>query len=82
MEMTDVISAVREVFAGIFDVEADELKSNASPDSLANWDSLSHLKLVNALEERFDIEIDPEDQIDMLTFELVCDIIHSRMSVN
>ena len=33
------------------------------------WDSVGHINLVSALEETFEIDIDPEDMFEMTTYE-------------
>ena len=56
---------VKEVFCSIMDITSDELPEDATPDTIESWDSIRHLKLVLALEEEFDIELD-EDEVDGL----------------
>ena len=50
----------------IYQVFKDILKTNAQPQEIttentSEWDSLTHLNLVLALEEEFGIEITPEE---------------------
>ena len=70
---------VRQVFADLFDQAPESFAAETSPDSLPEWDSLSHVTLIGALEEAFEISIPFEDQIDMLTFELVGDVVQDRL---
>ncbi|WP_102373268.1 acyl carrier protein [Raoultibacter massiliensis] len=34
-----------------------------------NWDSVGHMQLISALEDAFDITIDPDDMIGLASFE-------------
>lgn len=42
------------------DLTALDLK-DINMSSLSNWDSLAHLKIIIALEDEFDIEIEPDE---------------------
>jgi len=79
MTRTELDEALKEVFGDMFDIEPSEIIAETSPDTLSNWDSLAHVRLISALEERFAVRIPPEDQVDMLTFELVGDVIGEKL---
>jgi len=51
----------------IFDVSLEEVSIDSSPETLVEWDSLSHVQLVLGLEAKFDIKIPPEDGIEYFT---------------
>jgi len=78
--MTDVQrpqidAALRRIFSDLLDVPENSLSYESSPDNLEKWDSLVQINLIAALEEEFSAAIPPEQQLDMLTFELVGDVI-------
>jgi acyl carrier protein len=54
---SEVRDAVVEVAASVFEVPAAELPLDASPETIDTWDSLNHLKLITAVETRFDIRL-------------------------
>ncbi len=80
MTRCDVNKARRDKFADMFNRPPESFANGTSPDTLLDWDSLAHLKLMAALEERFDCVIPPEEQADMLTFELIGDILVERFA--
>jgi acyl carrier protein len=49
------------VFRGVFGDELDELPNEASPDTIADWDSLNHVNLVMALEAEFGVEFEADE---------------------
>ena len=53
--MTDVVTvdAVCEVIADVFGVPRTELTGSITRDQVPEWDSIGHLNLMLALEERF-----------------------------
>ena len=62
---------LKDVISNILAVSIEEINDDSSPDSLDKWDSLSHLKLVMAIESEFEVELSPEDSMDMLSVKLI-----------
>ena len=62
---------LNKVISNVLGVSIDEINDNSSPDSIDKWDSLSHLNLVMAIEAEFDVELTPEDSMDMLSVKLI-----------
>jgi acyl carrier protein len=52
---------VRNVASDIFGVPADKVTADSSPETIENWDSMQHLNLVLAIEEKFGVQLEPED---------------------
>jgi acyl carrier protein len=50
-------SAIREVAAQILGVAASSLTDESSPETIDQWDSLNHLQLITAIEQRFDLTL-------------------------
>lgn len=57
------IEKLNEIFCEVFNVESTVLSDNFNKDSVDGWDSVHQLSLVAALEDSFDIMLDPEDII-------------------
>lgn len=58
-------STLQRVVSETFKLPADEVTDELSPDTLDDWDSLSHLRLVTALEEAFAIKFENSEIMDM-----------------
>jgi acyl carrier protein len=56
-----ILGQVREVAADIFGVAVETVTQESSPSTIENWDSLQHLNLVLALEDRFGVGFVPEE---------------------
>ena len=52
---------VFEIVARIMGVPVEAVTSESSPETLANWDSLRHMKLILSIEESLDIQFNDED---------------------
>lgn len=59
------------IISKIMRVPLAEVSEDSSPDTLEAWDSLTHMNLVMALEEAFEIQFEVEDIADMLNVELI-----------
>ena len=55
------LEQVRNVASDIFGIPADQITTESSPETIGNWDSMQHLNLVLAIEEKFGVQFDPED---------------------
>lgn len=62
------------VFVSTFDITAEETKRLKYQDIEA-WDSVGHMGLVAAIEETFSIMLDPDDIVDLSSFEKGIEIL-------
>jgi acyl carrier protein len=70
---------LKEVLSNVLGVSIEEINDDSSPDSLDQWDSLSHIKLVMAIESEFEVELSPEDSMDMLSVKLIRIILQDAL---
>lgn len=68
MSSSEVDSQVREVMAGVLDVEADAIDESFRRDDASAWDSMNHLRLISALEEAFGIRFTMKEVGEMESF--------------
>jgi acyl carrier protein len=52
---------IRGIASDILGVPAERLGATSSPDTIESWDSVQHLNLVLALEEKFSLQLSPEE---------------------
>jgi acyl carrier protein len=52
-------------FANALNISVNQVNDNLAYQSIAEWDSITHMILISQLEEDFDVSIDTEDVIDM-----------------
>jgi acyl carrier protein len=55
------LQQVRSIASDIFGVPTDKIIPESSPETIENWDSMQHLNLVLAIEEKFGVQLEPED---------------------
>ena len=62
---------LKNVLANVFNVNSASIDDNSSVDTIENWDSLNHLKLVLAIEQEFDISFSEEQTVEILNYPLI-----------
>lgn len=68
MSSSELGSQIREVMAGVFDVDAVTIGDGFRRDDASAWDSMNHLRLVSALEEAFGIRFTMKEVGEMESF--------------
>jgi acyl carrier protein len=59
-----------QLFAEVLQVDPSELSDSSSPETVKQWDSLSAMSLVVAIEERFDVQLSTKEIMKMSTIGL------------
>jgi len=59
----------KNVFADVFSVDKEEV-INLKYQDIDSWDSVGHMALMAAIEEKFDIFLDMDDVIDFSSFDV------------
>ena len=57
------------IFCEVFSVDASVLDANFDNKAVDGWDSVRQLSLTTAVEDTFDIMLDPEDILDFTSYE-------------
>ncbi len=55
MDRNEILQELTAIFTDTFDVDAIKLSTDTSADDIEEWDSLSHIQLVVAIEKHFKI---------------------------
>ena len=56
---------IRELFATMLQIPADEIHDGMEPIHVDRWDSMQHMILVSGFESEFGVDLDPEEAVDM-----------------
>lgn len=66
--MATVLERYTDAFCNAFDIDA-ETACTLTFQAIEAWDSVGHMGLVSQLEETFDIMLEPDDIVDLNSFE-------------
>jgi acyl carrier protein len=75
----EIFEEVRSISADIFQVPRQNITPDSSAETIKNWDSLHHLNLVLALEERFGLQFDVEELEQMKTIGEIAQLLHGKL---
>lgn len=78
--MKNVLSILNTIAAGVFEKPDLKLKTTDSPLEIDNWDSLTHVLLISAVENEFSIEFSFRDLAGIVTIGDLMNIIEKKIS--
>jgi len=70
---------LNEVISDVLGVPLEDITEESSSDNIDKWDSLSHINLIMAIESEFNVNLTPEDTIDMLSVKLIRIILNDKI---
>ena len=74
-----ILEQVRGVASDLFSVPVDRIKPESSPETIDSWDSTQHLNFVLALEEKFGLQLSPEEMEQMRNVGEAAKVIENKM---
>lgn len=68
--MAEGNQSLNQLVADALGLAVEEISDSSSPDTLSEWDSITHLNLVMAIEEAYDVQLTPEDALELNSVKL------------
>lgn len=62
---------IKMIMADIFGISVVDLPENPSIDSVLQWDSLNHLRLMIELENSFNVSLEPEEMAELISLSAI-----------
>ena len=72
--------SVRSIVADIMQVPIDLVGLDSTNENLQGWDSLSHLNLMLALENEFEVAFDKNEVMDCLSLISIVSLLDSKIA--
>lgn len=70
-----MLNRILKIVSQVMAVPLEQLNEESSPDTVKNWDSLKHMNLILALEEEFNITFSDEEIVEMLSVEIIVEVL-------
>jgi acyl carrier protein len=67
------------IAADVLSISPAQLTEQSSPKTVENWDSIRHLNLVLALEDRFALQFEPEEMERMETIGQITSLVEAKL---
>ncbi len=80
MDKTIIISKVNDFLEDEFEVEAEEIKPEANLKDTLELDSLDYVDLVVSVESNFNVKLDAEDFVNIVTLQNFYDLIEKKIN--
>jgi len=68
-ELTEILNNV---------LETDSVSEHDTADTIPSWDSVRHLTLITAIEERFHVTFDADELMEMTSVSAIVEALRSR----
>lgn len=78
MDKTQILADVQEIFRDVLDNEDIVITPETVADDIEEWDSLSHIQLVVAIEKHFKIKFVSKELMEWKTVGDMVDCISSK----
>jgi len=80
MEKVDILQTVQEVFRDILDNEEIILVEETTANDVDEWDSLTHIQLIVAIEKKFKIKFTSKEILSWKNVGEMVDAICSKLN--
>ena len=73
--MSDNLSIYKSCFSESLSIPNEKISKNLKYNDIEEWDSIGHMTLIAALEEKFKISLETDDVIDFSSFSKGIEIL-------
>ena len=72
---------LQEIFLECLDIKEDKFNEGLKYNEIPEWDSIGHMSLVSAIEEKFSITMETDDIIEFNSFQKGQEILESKYKI-
>ena len=69
---------LKKIMADVFEISPDKIDEATIMESIEQWDSLKHLELIIAIEEKFGIVLETEEILEITSFARIKHILINK----
>jgi len=74
----EIEEKILEVLAEVLEIKIEKMPKDVTRETIANWDSLGHVRIVLALEEKFGINFDIQEIPNLTSLEAIKNAVLER----
>jgi acyl carrier protein len=79
MNKTEINNKLIEIAQSNFSNHPKEIQLTTSPGDVDAWDSLGHMILINAIENKFKVKFDLEDMLGFESIQTIADALYTKL---
>ena len=72
---------LQEIFLECLDIKEDKFNEGLKYNEIPEWDSIGHMSLISAIEEKFSITMETDDIIEFNSFQKGQEILKSKYQI-
>ncbi len=80
MDKSNIIDKINDFLEDEFEVDADEIQPEANLKDTLELDSLDYVDLVVSVEANFNVKLDAEDFVSIITLQNFYDLIDEKVN--
>ena len=80
MDREIIMEKIQDIFRDVFDDEELIVADSTSSDDIEEWDSLSHIPLVVAVEKALGLKLTPKEILSWEDVGEMADAIHAKLA--
>jgi acyl carrier protein len=69
---------ILEIVSQVMNVPKEQLNDESSPNTIKNWDSLKHMNLILALEEKYAVSFSDDEIVSMLSVKGILELLSKK----
>lgn len=74
-----IFEQVRGIASDLFSIAPGSITAESSPENVEAWDSTQHLNLVLAIEEKFHLQLSPEEMEQMRSIGAIAELVEFKL---
>ena len=74
------IEKIKKTIASTFEIPVETVNSHSSSQTIEQWDSMGHINLVMALEQRFGVKFTMDEIMKLRNFASLCQVMEGKMA--
>ncbi len=82
MERTEIFKKLNGIFIEVFNDKSIIIKETTTSDDIEDWDSLSNINLISAIEDEFGLEFEMADILKMKNVGDFVNLIERGLKLN
>ena len=71
---------LKSILGKVFDLQAEEIEDETSPENVGLWDSLNHLRLITEIEKVFRIRLSMKEVRSMVSFAKIREVVEAHLN--
>ena len=81
LTFSSLASRIYGIASDVFNVPISQIGPESSPETIESWDSVHHLNLILALEQAFNLQLEPVEIDRMNSMNAVFAILSEKLNV-